>query len=239
MIDTILFDNWNTLVQAPQLMKYGASMEIFQQSLKRSGLEYNCQRFIEIYQNIARDQMAESEANGWTEIDYVKRLLLTLKGLDVDEPLRKRLAIQVWEEYMNEWPKHTSFYPETLPLLDSLKGKYKLGVVTNFMDGPVAHRIFDALKYETIFESLIFSAEVGYMKPAPILFLKAMKELNSKPENTIMVGDTYGADIVGAHRAGIRGCLIDLNGAPQEHIKDSDVVIKNIGGFSETLNLFH
>lgn len=237
MINTILFDNWNTLVQAPKLMRAGASVEIFQQSLKREGLKYDSERFTEIYRAISHKQMVESEAKGWTEFDYIKRLSLTIEGLGVKEPLRSRLALCAWNDYMAEWPRQTSFYPETPKLLEKLKGMYKLGVVTNFMDGPVARRIFDDLNYNNIFDSLVVSAEVGFMKPAPILFEKALQELDTKPENTLMVGDTYGADIVGAHGVGIRGVLIDLYGAPQEHLRDSDAVIKTIGELSEALKI--
>ena len=237
MIDTILFDNWNTLVQAPGLMKSGASVEIFQCSLREQSLDYDYRRFSEVYRPIARRQVAEAEASGWTEIDYIGRLLLTLEGLGVEESRRGQLAIRAWNDYLAEWPKQTSFYPETPALLEKLQGRYKLGVVTNFMDGPTARRVFEDLGYETIFDSLIVSAEVGYMKPAPILFQKALEELGSKPENTLMIGDTYEADIVGAHRTGIRGVLVDLYGAPPEQLRSSDAVINSIGGLPPALDV--
>jgi putative hydrolase of the HAD superfamily len=237
LIDTILFDNWNTLVQAPGLMRGGASVEIFQRSLGEQGLDFDPEQFSEVYRPIARRQMAEAEANGWTEIDYILRLLLTLEGLGVEEPRRSRLAIRAWDDYLAEWPIQTSFFPETPALLEKLQGRYRLGIVTNFMDGPIARRIFDDLGYEAIFDSLVVSAEVGYQKPASILFHRALEELGSKPGNTIMVGDTYEADVVGAHMAGMRGVLIDLYGAPAEQLRDSDVVIKTIGGLPEALKM--
>ncbi len=105
------------------------------------------------------------------------------------------------------------------------------------MDGPVARRVFDDLDYNNIFDSLVVSAEVGYMKPAPIMFEKALQELDTRPENALMVGDTYAADIVGAHGVGVRGVLIDLYGAPQEQLRNSDAVIKTIGDLSEVLKI--
>jgi putative hydrolase of the HAD superfamily len=235
LIDTILFDNWNTLVQAPGLMRSGASVGIFQRSLQGQGLDYDCERFIDVYRNIARQQIAEAKTNGWAEMDYKKRLILTLKELGVKDPPRSQLAIRAWDDYLAEWPRQTSFYPETPTILEQLRGRYKLGVVTNFMDGPTARRIFDDLDYNAIFDSLIVSAEVGYMKPAPILFEKALEELDSKAENTLMVGDTYEADVVGAHNAGLRGVLIDLYGAHIEQLRGSDAVINRIGDFPRVL----
>jgi HAD superfamily hydrolase (TIGR01549 family) len=235
LIDTILFDNWNTLVQAPSLMRSGASVEIFQHSLQSQGLDYDCESFIGAYRGIARKQIAEAKANGWTEIDYIKRLILTLEELGVEEPRRRLLALRAWDDYLAEWPKQTSFFPETPALLEHLQDSYKLGVVTNFMDGPTARRVFDDLGYKGIFQCLVVSAEVGYMKPAPILFQRALGELKSNSESAIMVGDTYEADIVGAHSVEMRGVLIDLYGAPTEQLEDSDIVIKNIGELPEAL----
>jgi putative hydrolase of the HAD superfamily len=216
-------------------MRGGASMEVFLRSLGEQGFDIDGQRFSEVYRPIARRQVREAEANGWTEIDYIERLLLTLEGLGVRAPRRGRLAIRAWDDYLAEWPRQTSFFPETPSLLERLKDRYKLGVVTNFMDGPTARGIFDDMGYEAIFDSLIVSAEVGFQKPAPILFQRALGEMRSKPENTIMVGDTYEADVVGAHRSGMRGVLVDLYGAPAEQLADSDAVINTIGSLPEVL----
>ncbi len=235
MIDTVLFDNWNTLVQAPGLMRGGASVEIFQRSLHEQGFDHDPAVFSEVYRPIARRQVREAEARGWTEIDYIQRLLLTLEGLGVEEPRRSRLAIRAWDDYLAEWPKQTTFFPETPSLLKELKGRYRLGIITNFMDGPTARHIFEVMGYEAIFDSLIVSAEIGYQKPAPILFNRALEELGSKPQYTVMVGVTYEADVVGAHNAGIRGILIDLYGASPEELSDSDAVIRSIGELNSAL----
>ena len=103
------------------------------------------------------------------------------------------------------------------------------------MDGPTARTVFAALGYEAIFDSLVVSAEVGYMKPSKVVFERALGELGSTPGNTVMVGDSYEADVVGAHAAGMRGVLIDLEGAPEPQLRASDAVIKGIGGFHEAL----
>jgi len=229
MIDTILFDNWNTLVQAPGLMRGGASVEIFQQSLQRQGLKYDCDRFVEAYRVIAGEQVAEAEANDWREIDYLKRLMLVLGQLGVREPMRSQLAVRAWDDYLAEWPRQTSFFPETPTVLEQLQGKYKLGVVTNFMDGPTARKVFCKLSYEAIFDSLVVSAEVGYMKPSRFIFNRALEELGSKPECCVMVGDSYSADVVGAHKSGIKGVLIDLVGVSEEQRRCSDAVVGGIG----------
>ena len=50
---------------------------------------------------------------------------------------------------------------------------------------------------------LILTREDAASKPAPDLFLMALKELNVQPSNAVAVGDTH-LDAISAHRAGIR-----------------------------------
>jgi len=229
MIDAVLFDNWNTLVQAPELMRPGASVESFHRSIKSLGFELDKDRFTEAYREIARAQAKESESCGWKEHDYLGRISLTLQRLDVPDETRTALAAGAWRSYLDDWLRLTTFYPETPSVLDSLRGKYRLGMVTNFMDGPVCRLVFDKFGYEQIFRSLIVSAEEGYLKPSPRLFEKALAELGSAAAGSVMVGDTYDADIVGAHNAGMRGVLIDPEGKSREHHGDCDAVVKSIG----------
>lgn len=230
VIDTILFDNWNTLVQAPDLMKPGASTKIISKSLQDQGVVFDYNKFVEVYRSVYKKQLSEVEANEWKEFNYIERLKETLTILGIENNLNL-LCEKAWQDYLNEWPVKTSFFPESLKILNALKQNYKLGLVTNFMDGPVCRQILSNLNYSEIFNSLIISAEIGYQKPSPILFRHALVELKSKPQNCVMVGDTYNADIVGAHNAGIKGILIDVYDNQQEHYPQCDAVAKTIRGF--------
>jgi putative hydrolase of the HAD superfamily len=49
------------------------------------------------------------------------------------------------------------------------------------------------------FDILITSEEVGAEKPSPEFFLTALKRLNAKPQDCIMVGDSFGKDIAPCH----------------------------------------
>jgi HAD superfamily hydrolase (TIGR01549 family) len=235
MLDTILFDNWNTLAQAPELMKSGASVQIFLSSLRRHGLEADQCRFTEVYRSVAKKQVAKAEAEGWTEIDYMGRIVEVIDSLGVPKKRGLTLAKMAWRDYMEEWLKQTTLYPETSNVIEDLRGSYRLGVVTNFMDGSTARHIFRKLRYESWFESIVISAEVGYMKPSPIIFRKALMELASEPNNCVMVGDSYAADVVGARCLGMKGILIDQGSASDEQREGSDAVISGIGSFPEAL----
>ena len=92
-------------------------------------------------------------------------------------------------------------------VLEELKQHYTLAALTNgnadVRQTPLAAYFSFALKAE----------DVGAAKPAPDLFLAAMAQANSSPEQIVHVGDSYDHDIVGAHRAGIRS--VWLTNEPQ------------------------
>jgi putative hydrolase of the HAD superfamily len=233
MIDTIYFDNWNTLVQAPGLMRVGGSTEIFHKYLINNGIRIDYDEFLSVYIPIARKQRLEADADGYRELNYRYRLEMVFKEIHINDPIE--MSHGAWEVYLAEWPKQTTFFPETPNILDELNGNYKLGVITNYMDGPTCRRVFDKLGYEGIFESLVVSAELGYRKPSKLLFETALKDTNSSPKSSLMVGDTFNADIVGANNVGMKNVLIDLYNSQQEHYHDATEVIHNIGQFPKAL----
>jgi len=53
------------------------------------------------------------------------------------------------------------------------------------------------------FRFTIFSDEVGYDKPSPIIFKQALKLLGVEPQQTIHVGDLPETDIIGAKGMGM------------------------------------
>jgi FMN phosphatase YigB (HAD superfamily) len=59
------------------------------------------------------------------------------------------------------------------------------------------------------FERMVFSARVGYQKPAAAIFRHALEVMAVAPERAIHVGDNPRADVAGARRVGITPVLID------------------------------
>jgi 2-haloacid dehalogenase len=60
--------------------------------------------------------------------------------------------------------------------------------------------------------SVVTSEMCRSYKPRPEPFLEALKKLGSSPEDALHVGDSYSADIVGAHRVGIRSAWLNPKG---------------------------
>lgn len=56
---------------------------------------------------------------------------------------------------------------------------------------------------ESYFEKIILSDEVGVNKPHPDIFRYALNKTGSSKNTSLMIGDNYDADILGAMRSGL------------------------------------
>jgi putative hydrolase of the HAD superfamily len=64
------------------------------------------------------------------------------------------------------------------------------------------------------FESALFSATCGLMKPDPRIYALACEELGVRPAEAVFVGDGANDELPGAERAGLRAVLIHRAGSP-------------------------
>ena len=95
--------------------------------------------------------------------------------------------------------------PPWLPdLLRQLAAGYRLAVVSNY---PITAPIIRTLERDNLLlliQTVVVSADVGYVKPHPSVFEAAVRGLSVPAASIVHVGDTWDADILGAHRAGLR-----------------------------------
>ncbi len=105
----------------------------------------------------------------------------------------------LWAEFT--LPDVWELYPETLEVLRALKGKARLGIVSNF-DGRL-HSVLSNLGLADFFEHVVVSSEVGSDKPSPGIFAHALKRFDLDAREVIFAGDDPEADWLGAERAGM------------------------------------
>ena len=87
-------------------------------------------------------------------------------------------------------------------LLDRLRQRYRLGIVSNFygnLDAVCAEAGIDAL-----FDVVVDSTRVGTTKPDPRIFRHATTALGVAPEEATFVGDSPSRDMAGARSVGMR-----------------------------------
>lgn len=134
---------------------------------------------------------------------YYSHLLRTLGINDVS--LRLELVSLI--RTSSNW---TTMRPGTIDVLEAMRKKYRLGVISN-SDGHMRETLA-ALGLGKYFERVIDSGHVGYEKPALEIFQAALSALSVKPDRALYLGDVYAVDYLGAQKAGIHAVLMDVNG---------------------------
>jgi HAD superfamily hydrolase (TIGR01549 family) len=105
-------------------------------------------------------------------------------------------------EYRCAYEAHRRAIPGVLPLLAYLRPRVCLGVVTNGLKAVQQEKLVEC-QLAGFVDFLLTSEEAGVKKPNPCLFHLALERGNACAETAIMIGDSWGLDVLGAHQAGI------------------------------------
>ncbi len=102
-------------------------------------------------------------------------------------------------------------YPDAVRALRALRSAgYRTGVISNF-----SHRlpgILEDLGLAGQLDTVTYSFEAGAEKPHPKIFRTALARAGAAPERTLMVGDSFEADYLGARNAGLHAVLLRRDG---------------------------
>ncbi len=118
--------------------------------------------------------------------------------------LSKGQAFALLEAFREPLPATRQLFDNTLTTLHELRARgFLLGCVTDRQySGSGFITDLQQLGLLEFFsaDSVIVSADCGWRKPHPMLFLKALTALSATPEETAVVGDFLSRDVAGAKR---------------------------------------
>ena len=127
---------------------------------------------------------------------------------EVSDDLIELLSV----EYIHYLPKFNHLFDGTIEILDYLKTKYNLHIITNGFAEIQENKLNNS--YIThYFKSITNSEMAGVKKPNSLIFDYALNLANAKKENSIMIGDCIEADVQGALDAGLDAIFFNENKA--------------------------
>ena len=122
---------------------------------------------------------------------------------------RVRQAASIYRDhYVQAWREVAG----ATALLHELSARVRLGIVSNNM----AREQRDKLRFcgfDVCVEAVVISEEAGISKPHPDIFRMALDRLGTPPDQSVMVGDSWAMDVVGARAAGMRAVWYNPDGA--------------------------
>ena len=132
------------------------------------------------------------------------------------------LADHLSEDYVYWSPRIVRLVPGTMELLEYLKPKYHLHLITNGFE-EVQDTKLTLSGMKPYFENLTVSEEVGVKKPNPKIFQYALRKAHATAEESLMIGDEMDVDIDGARAAGIDTVLFNPRGEKIEGTRTFEV----------------
>ncbi len=174
----------------------------------------------EKYFYAADDYLTEKKI---TRMKYCEMLMkqvgLVMDRAGVKDPARqKKIALA----FMNDSFK---MLRRNRPLLEKLKKRYRLGIVSNFYGNlPTLCR---EIKYAPLFGAIIDSARAGIIKPDPKIFYAALNKLKVKPGEAVFVGDNPYRDVAGAKKVGMARIWINTLNPKRKPLHPDDIVVQS------------
>ncbi|WP_289663240.1 YjjG family noncanonical pyrimidine nucleotidase [Flavobacterium panacagri] len=110
--------------------------------------------------------------------------------------------LAIANDYIEFLTDNNYLFDGAIEVLEYLKPKYKLHIITNGFAGVQEKKINNA-SLGSYFSTITNSELAGVKKPNSIIFDYALKLAKTSKENSVMIGDDFEADVTGALNAGL------------------------------------
>ena len=158
--------------------------------------------FLKLYNPINHAQWKLYRENKITQEDLrFNRLNKTFEKLNYSASIG--LIDKISEQYITYLSTFPHLFEGAIELLEALKNRFRLHIITNGFDKVQQFKIENS-GIESFFEFVFTAEKVGFKKPHPEMFIHALKTVNTTAEASIMIGDSFEADILGALNQGMQ-----------------------------------
>ena len=224
--DAILFDLGNTLLyfDSPWIGEVlGDAYQELLRVLLAQGFRLDGSRFLSAFQ-IEMDAYYKERDMEFIEYTtlHVLRTLLAQWGYPnlPDARLRPALAAMYAVSQAHWQPE-----ADAIPTLRALQGRgYRLGLISNASDDDDVQFLVDKACLRPYLETIVSSAAAGVRKPNPLIFFSVLAPWNIPSARAVMVGDSLGADVLGALNAGLTSVWITRRAATAANLAHEDTI---------------
>jgi HAD superfamily hydrolase (TIGR01549 family) len=139
-------------------------------------------------------------------IERFRRLLASL-GVETSDAQAEAAA----EAYRDGYKAVRRAIEGAATLLPMVRARARVGIVSNNLRDEQADKL-RVCGLDRFIDALVVSEDAGASKPDPAIFQVALDRFNCTPDEAVMVGDSWPADIVGARALGIPAVWFNPSG---------------------------
>jgi phosphoglycolate phosphatase len=142
---------------------------------------------------------------------------------------KEHLKDDVMKKFLKYYSEHlienSKEFPHVRETLESLN-HFKKAVLSNKRE-VLSKQLLEELDLEKYFNIIVGSDTAGEKKPSPVPVLYVISKLRVRPEESIVVGDSY-YDIKAGKMAGTKTVAVTYGYQPKEILKEADYMIDNL-----------
>lgn len=181
----------------------------FEKIFKLNAVNVNSKEFLTHYEpiNLAYWKLYREEKIDKASLRFGR---LNDAFLAINTVLDRELIHKLSEDYITHLTTFNHLFENTIEILDYLRLKYNLHIITNGFK-EVQHKKLSQSNIDHYFKTVTNSEMVGVKKPNPQIFNYAIDLAKTSVNQSIMIGDNYEADILGAHNIGMDTIFFNVN----------------------------
>ncbi len=195
----------------------------FKMIFKKFKIDLKVDHFLKCYRpiNLKYWKLYREEKIGQKEL---RRKRLEEAFLAANFKFSNEIIDEMSDDYINFLPLNNYLIDGVEEILEYLKPKYDLHIITNGFKEVQYKKLMNSgiLQY---FNTITNSEEAGVKKPNPIIFEHAMAISGAQKLASIMIGDNYEADILGAESFGLKTICFNYH---QEKLPENSIQVSKL-----------
>ena len=187
----------------------------------------------------------------WLSGDNVFQILSIVFGRMIDDGKIEANyeTMEGFPEYLERLECAASLPPEEKAILEDVFTEHEIGVIPDRYAGILrelhsthrlglisdicsrSDRFFRELEnsgLKDIFDVIVFSSDIGIIKPSGKIFAKALEGFDTDVSKVVYIGDSFRRDIVGAKKVGLSAIWIQRNQVLKKEPVEPDLIINDL-----------
>ena len=218
-VDAVIFDINGTIVDIETEEWGRTTLRQISRYLSYHGIACSTSELVELVRGGVKRQV-ESSSEQYPEFDAVALWRTAIDVLTAGDRADQdsRLPTPAWAHAIMsdpDLPLHLAQlqralsrrrlrpYPEVEEVLEALRPKYKLAIVSDAQKAYARHELAEA-GLTDYFDAIVISGELGYRKPDPRIFRAALTAVGTTADRAIFVGNDMHRDVYGPAQLGMR-----------------------------------
>jgi len=227
-VEAVLFDLFDTLLLLEkQEAYYPPSLRKLYEFLFKNGISVSFEDFRRVYFEV-RDRFYSESRESLEEPHFNLRISQTLQKLGYNFNVSDSVVVGATEAFANEFMRYVSLDTDAFYVLQKLRTRYKLGLISNFAIPECGWELLEKFRLRSFFDVVIISGEINRRKPSAEVFEKALEALGVKASEAVFVGDMLDLDVMGPKKVGMKTVLIKRRSLEENSDVKPDRVITRL-----------